>query len=473
MSADPASELAPGTRLGSYVIERLLGEGGMGAVYLASHASLAKRVVVKVIHPHYARDPMVRERFFREGNAAARIRHDHVVDVFDVGVEGAVPYLVMEHLEGESLGDLLDRGGQLPPELAIDLLLPVLAAVDAAHAAGVVHRDLKPDNVFVTRTATGEPFPKVLDFGIARVVDERAQGHKTSTAALLGTPSYMAPEQIERAREADAASDQYSLGAVLYHCLTGKCPFEGDSVYGVLKLVGEGRFDAPRCSRPELHHRLEAAVLRAMALRPSERFATLREFGRALLPFATERTRVTWGPTFAAPSSAAHADTAFDISRGGVAPARSAAATMVKDTINDAVSSHDTTAPRRRKSKRGIAPLALAAAATLALVIVAVTWRASSPTPAATPRAARQTPAPTPMRRSVIPTVSAADATTVPPRIAANNDAGATVPQPARPPAAAPANNAPARRSPSGTVRVRAGEGTRPTPRDRLMELRP
>ncbi|MEZ4405048.1 MAG: serine/threonine-protein kinase [Polyangiales bacterium] len=241
---DEAGTIPAGTRFGPYVVERLLGQGAMGAVYRATHARLGKPVVLKLLHAQHAGSAEIVRRFEREGRAAAAIRHPHVVDVTDVGEEGGVAYLVMEFLEGESLAAFLERHEGLAADRSVDLLLPVIAAVDAAHAAGVVHRDLKPENLFITRTATGEPHPKVLDFGISRVVSDG--GLRAGTATLLGTPAYMAPEQVEQSRDADARSDQYALGVILYECLTGVCPFQDENIYRVLKRVGDGVFTAPR-----------------------------------------------------------------------------------------------------------------------------------------------------------------------------------------------------------------------------------
>ncbi len=345
--SDSDDPLAPGTLFGAYRIERRLGAGGVGAVYRATHLGLQKPVVLKVLHPQYAQSPNLRARFAREGRAAAAIRHPHVVDVTDVGEHQGTPYLIMELLDGESLGDLIARTGALSPDRAVDLLLPVIAAVDAAHAAGVVHRDLKPDNLFVTRGATGEPFPKVLDFGISRVVAGDGE-HRTGTAAMLGTPAYMAPEQIESTRDADARSDQYALGVILYECLTGANAFEGDNVYAILKRVGDGRFRIPRELRPELSPALEAIVIRAMSKSPAARFPSLRAMAAALLPFASDRTRLAWGTTFSPGAEHGHADTKLTTSS---VPPRELPA---PDTLIEAAHSQDSIGapitPARRRN---------------------------------------------------------------------------------------------------------------------------
>src|SRR5688500_6866466 len=187
--------LQPGTKFGRYSIVRRLGTGGMGAVYEGLHPTLKKRVAIKVLHRRYADSELAVARFMREGEAASRIQHPNVVDVFDVGLETGMPYLVMEYLEGESLGALIDRIGRLEPQQTADVMLPVCAAVAAAHEAGVIHRDLKPENIFLAKARLGAAEPKVLDFGISKVTGEIGQLALTGTAAFLGSPYYVSPEQ--------------------------------------------------------------------------------------------------------------------------------------------------------------------------------------------------------------------------------------------------------------------------------------
>jgi hypothetical protein len=295
---DSLNDLPPGKFLGRYQITRLIGRGGMGCVYEAVHRDLGKRVAIKTLLPSLAASEEARGRFLREGQAASRIRHPHVVDVTDVVAEGPVSYLVMEYLEGEDLSSLIERQGALPLAEAVDVLLPVIAAIAAAHELGVIHRDLKPENIFLARTSFGGPCPKVVDFGISKVLGEPKAIALTATSAVFGTTYYLPPEQLGGSREADARGDQYALGTILYECVTGHRAFEGTSIYGVLKSVAEGVYPPARSWRPDLPLRLERAIDRAMRLNPAARFASVRMLGAELLPHASPAVRAVWTPVF-------------------------------------------------------------------------------------------------------------------------------------------------------------------------------
>ncbi|HVZ89571.1 MAG TPA: serine/threonine-protein kinase [Polyangia bacterium] len=296
---EPTETLPPGTNLGRYQIVRLLGRGGMGAVYEGTHLDLKKRVAIKTLHPSVAALPGARARFLREGEAASRIQHPNVVDVTDVGTsDNGVTYLVMEFLEGHDLGARLARSEPIPVTEAVDILLPVLAAIAVAHDEGVIHRDLKPENIFLARTRHGGLEPKVLDFGISKI-SSRGNGNTmalTGTGASMGTPYYIAPEQVRSAAGVDARSDQYALGAILYECVTGRRAHEGETIYEVIRSVGDGSFKPPRALKPDLPVEIEQAILRAMKLEPAQRFASVRALGRAILPFASPGARAQWAP---------------------------------------------------------------------------------------------------------------------------------------------------------------------------------
>jgi serine/threonine-protein kinase len=292
----------------------------MGAVYEAIHRDLRKHVAVKVLAGSLANDEVARQRFLREGEAASRIRHPHVVDVTDVGTEGEHTYLVMELLEGEDLSSRIQRG-PLEPQEAVDVLLPIFAGVHAAHQEGIIHRDLKPENIFLARQRIGGLVPKVLDFGVSKLASDGKAMKLTGTAAVFGTPFYMPPEQVRGARQADQRSDEYALGVVLYEALTGQRPYDGDNIYAVLHAIGSGQFPRPREVRPQIPEALEAAILRSMSLEPAQRFPSVAAFGAALMPFASETTRAIWGSTFRTALSAS-AQTAVmppgaDLAAGG------------------------------------------------------------------------------------------------------------------------------------------------------------
>src|SRR5258708_4863407 len=221
-------ELPAGTKLGKYEVRRLLGQGGMGAVYEALHLEMGKPVAVKTLSAMVAAVPGAKARFLREAQLTSRVRHPHIVDVTDVGTESGVAFLVMELLSGEDLSQRLERTGPLPAEALADIMLPVCSAVIAAHQEGVIHRDLKPQNIFLSKGSRGI-HPKVLDFGISKQTNDVA-GALTRTSAMIGTPHYLAPEQINNARSPRPASHQYALGAILYACLSGQRPFERDTL---------------------------------------------------------------------------------------------------------------------------------------------------------------------------------------------------------------------------------------------------
>jgi eukaryotic-like serine/threonine-protein kinase len=292
------NDLGPGKFLGRYEITRLIGRGGMGSVYEAVHRDLGKRVAIKTLLPSLAASPEARGRFLREGQAASRIRHPHVVDVTDVVAEGPTSYLVMEYLEGEDLSSLVERQGALALEETADVLLPVIAAIAAAHELGVIHRDLKPENIFLARTALGGLCPKVVDFGISKVIGDPTAIALTATSAVFGTMFYLPPEQLGGSREADERGDQYALATILYECVTGHRAFEGTSIYGVLKSVAEGVYPPARSWRPDLPPRLEWAIDRAMRLNPAARFSSVRALGAALLPYTSAAVRAVWTPVF-------------------------------------------------------------------------------------------------------------------------------------------------------------------------------
>jgi serine/threonine-protein kinase len=294
--------LAPGAKLAQYKIVRLLGEGGMGAVYEALDESLDRHVAIKTLLSEVAQDQESRRRFFREGKAAAKLRHPHVVEVYGVGIEEEVPYLVMELLSGESLASLLDREKKLPTERTVDVLLPVLSALVVAHQEGVIHRDLKPDNIFLQTTRAKTVVPKLLDFGISKVTGMH-NSRITHTSALMGTPYYMSPEQARGSKDVDAQIDQWAIGVILYECLAGERPIQGETVLEILHRIATAPIKPLRIAAPEVPDELAAVIMRALEREPDARWPSMVSLARALLPFASPASRATWTAAFAGPLS--------------------------------------------------------------------------------------------------------------------------------------------------------------------------
>ena len=272
---------------GKYRIDRLIARGGMGAVFAATHCVSGKKVALKWMLPALGQVAGARERFVREARATARIAHPNIVDIYDVGTEHDSVYLVMEYLRGETLADRLARMRLLPEE-AIALLMPALRGIAEAHRYGVIHRDLKPDNIFLCCTDSGtELEATVLDFGISKIADDELRELElTHSGTVLGTPYYMAPEQVRGARDVDLHADIYSIGVMLFEVFAGQKPFDADTYNElILKIATE---PPPQLSSiaPEVHPGLAAIVERAMARDAGARFHSIEELALALEEFA-------------------------------------------------------------------------------------------------------------------------------------------------------------------------------------------
>jgi serine/threonine protein kinase len=277
---------------GSYEIIRMVGEGGMGRVYEARHQRLqSKRFAVKMLHPELARQPEVVTRFQREAEASSVVSHPNVVDVYDVSSSpDGRPYIVAELLQGEELGSHLDRVGKMTPAAAAHVVRQVCAALGAAHAAGIVHRDVKPENVFLSGDGRRV---KVLDFGISKVGDDKDGLTKTGT--VMGTPDYMAPEQA-RGDRVDSRADIYAVGAMLYRALTGRKPFEGRDPMATLTAVLTEEPPRPSEIAAGVPLSLEHVIQKAMAKNPAERYQTMAELDAALLPFDEQASHIDLEP---------------------------------------------------------------------------------------------------------------------------------------------------------------------------------
>lgn len=274
---------APGTLLaGKFRVIRPLGEGGMGSVFEIEHELTKHRRALKMLHSAMAAMPGIVERFLREASAAGRIGNPHIAETFDAGVlETGEPYLVMELLRGEPLSARIARGPLLLNE-AVELIGQACAGVAAAHAAGIVHRDLKPDNLFVVEVE-GRPFVKLLDFGISKFDRNQIGGMAlTQEGAAMGTPYYMAPEQIRGLANLDARADVYALGVILYECLAGKRPFESEVLTHLAILIHAGDHQPLEQLRPDLPPGFADLVRHAMASDRDKRLQTAVELRQRL-----------------------------------------------------------------------------------------------------------------------------------------------------------------------------------------------
>jgi serine/threonine-protein kinase len=293
--ADKPQTLPAGTRLGDggrYELRQRIGVGGMAEVYRAVDTRLGSRVVaVKTLSTSVAEHPFaekMRGLFIQEAQALSRVKDENVVDVLDFGTaDDGTPYMVMEFLNGTDLGVFLRQNKHVAVDVAVDIMLGVCAGVHACHLAGIIHRDLKPANIYLSRTLKGEQ-PKVLDFSVAKVPLSRPAGDvdQAKTDLIVGTPSYMSPEQA-LGRPANELSDQYSIGALLYRCLTGRPP--------------QGVLPRPREVRADIPERLEETILRALDPTPEKRFKTVHELGHALVAFASPAGRGRWKPYYRTP----------------------------------------------------------------------------------------------------------------------------------------------------------------------------
>ncbi|XXY48261.1 protein kinase [Sorangium sp. So ce269] len=275
---------------GKYRVERILGQGGMGVVVAALHEQLHQRVAIKLLHPG-ANAEMV-ERFVREARAAVRLKSEHVARVLDVGtLETGAPFMVMEYLEGSDLQQTLRERGPLELEEAVGYVLEACEAIAEAHAAGIIHRDLKPANLFLARGADGSGMVKVLDFGISKALAEPsgAGGEPelglTKTAMVLGSPLYMAPEQMRSARTVDTRADIWSLGAILYQLLTARVPFDATSLSELILMINTEAPPSPSTFRRDLPPGLEAAILRCLEKDVAKRFRSVAELAVAIVDF--------------------------------------------------------------------------------------------------------------------------------------------------------------------------------------------
>jgi serine/threonine-protein kinase len=391
-----------GQQFGNYRVLSLLGEGGMGAVYLAEHPGIGRKVAIKVLHKQFTGDEQLLGRLLNEARAANAIRHPNIIEILDSGMrEDGVPYLVMELLEGESLGQRIRRVGALPLADAVAFTLQTASALGAAHKKGIVHRDLKPDNLFIVGTSpdesgriTGDPVVekmKVLDFGIAKLqMPQPGDSVKTRTGTLMGTPIYMSPEQCRGTKTVDHRSDVYSLGIIFYEMLVGQTPFVSDGFGELVNMHLNVPPPSPRAARPEINQQLDAVVLKMLAKNPEDRYPDMASLTSAIRlaagpPFSVHRS----SPDLAnAPTKAADAV--------GAGPAEGRAAKAQVTTFRTGMGEVDpemTLPPARSKGKLVAAVVAVAVLGGGAFFLIGGSKPQTPPVAAARPAA----PAPAPV----------------------------------------------------------------------------
>jgi serine/threonine protein kinase len=278
-----------------YRVERVLGRGGMGVVVAATHLHLDQPVALKFIIPGaVGQDSQAVERFMREARAAGKLRSEHVAKVYDVGMLAAgAPYIVMEYLEGRDLSAVVEADGALEPDIAADYVMQACEAMAEAHSLGIIHRDIKPQNLFLTKGVGGKALVKVLDFGVSKVrTPGTVDKGLTSTASIMGSPMYMAPEQMRSARSADARSDIWALGVVLYTLLTGDAPFIAETMTELALKVVQDAHPPVTLRRPNAGLGLSAVVDRCLEKDPANRYADVSDLAIALSEFAPPGSRV-------------------------------------------------------------------------------------------------------------------------------------------------------------------------------------
>ncbi|MEZ4365577.1 MAG: protein kinase [Kofleriaceae bacterium] len=284
----PGADPLLGQTVGNYEVTQKLGEGGMGSVYLAEHPKIGKRVALKVLHAEFSNNQDVVTRFFNEARSVNDIQHPNIVDIIDYGIIPNGPrgdtlvYFIMEFLSGKTLTDALKAEAPFPPERAFAIALQVADALAASHRCGVVHRDLKPDNIMLSQRGRDPDFVKLLDFGIAKLTGDQPGSRKTRTGIVMGTPWYMSPEQCDGRGFIDHRTDIYALGVVLYEMVAGRMPFLGEG-YGEVLVQHLTQAPPPPSTFRGMSPYVEAVILKALEKRPEQRYPTADEFMRALL----------------------------------------------------------------------------------------------------------------------------------------------------------------------------------------------
>ena len=429
---------------GKYRVERTLGVGGMGVVVAATHVQLGSEVALKLLHPDMARHPKIVERFVREAQAVARLHSDHLCRVSDVGtLADGVPFIVMELLHGQDLASMVRTTGAMPASTVAEYVLQAAQGLAEAHANGLVHRDLKPGNLFVVRRPSGRPLVKVLDFGIAKSTGANPDFSVTQTTSMMGSPGYMSPEQARSSKDVDARADIWALGVVMYELITGRAPFLGESITELaLKVVTEPHPPLPA----GLPRAFVEIVDRCLEKEPARRFPDVAALAHALAPFvaggqeaAVGVARTLHGAGVDLPTGQLVIGTPTTLrSASGIAeaaPRRSRAGAIVAGAVAGAViigGALIALSGDRERAAPAAAPVAVPAAAPVAAPVPApAPAPAPAPTPAPTPV---PVPAPAPVAASVSVDAGVEVAAPVTAPARATPAAGTRRRPPARPP---------------------------------------
>jgi eukaryotic-like serine/threonine-protein kinase len=398
-----------GKTIGNYVVRRPLGHGGMGSVYLAEHPAIGKLIALKVLNPELAVQPEIVTRFFNEAKAVNEIRHPNIVDIIDFGLlpaggpaEAPIVYFLMEYIDGTSLTELLRREAPLPWARASSIALQIADALAASHRKGIIHRDLKSDNVMLVSRGRDQDFIKLLDFGIAKLVGSPASTHRTRTGMLMGTPQYMSPEQCEGRSSIDHRTDVYSLGILLYQMLTGSVPFGGDTFGEVLMQQMAIPPLAPSLIAPQIGEHVELIVLKALEKAPDRRYGRMEDMSIALQD--PRRYVEANGGSAAFLTSPVLRDPALVGSRAAMALIASATGRVVSTTLGGSAAQMNAAQARSGMSRTGKLAIAVGIAAVMAVVLAVAARRdppqvATQPaaeSPALSPPSAPPAPAPSP-----------------------------------------------------------------------------
>jgi serine/threonine-protein kinase len=353
-----------------YRVDGVIGRGGVGVVVAATHMAIAQRVAIKMIRDDVPMQHELLDRFHREACAAAMIRSEHVARVMDVGrLPTGRPYIVMEYLEGEDLEQVIARGA-IPSPFAVDLALQTCEALAEAHRAGIIHRDLKPANLFLTRRTDGAPLIKVLDFGISKIQPLTAArfGRGVETTAIMGSPGYMAPEQMKSTRNVDARADVWSVGAVLYEMLVGRPAFEGATMLEILNAIATCSPVPASQRQVGVPAELDLVLGRCLTAEPEQRFGDIAQLAVALQPFAS-------------PASAGLAERAVQISREALPPVDEQQFAAFRSEPRPS-SLTVVTARNRRSPWRKLVAIGVGAVCVVGLIAGTRVWQAStSPLP--------------------------------------------------------------------------------------------